>query len=324
MRGGRKKQKRGIGTDRFVLPGDEIPQANVIYGKVEKFGDLEVEIRKGDCFEDFDGFDGGICDWIPFEEIKSVMVSERVFRGNHDGGVEMHFFKFAVFSGFFGFFALESIDQMFGDVLMGDWTENIMEGTFTNVDQHVRICVFSIQLCQIESRKSSEGPVWAFRLIDAEIFLKRLFGGDFHHSIIVVFVPFLFAIRTQENHIMAAVDITAVNQNCVQNIVGRIGGIWSFEEFIELDSFAELVTIVHFDHHIAIHVVFESFELELKHGGELLENDTHFGVLEAVAFCVIFVVSVQIFDLDIVAERFHDVLHAFDVQLNIVEGFDPT
>ncbi len=57
----------------------------------------------------------------------------------------------------------------------------------------------------------------------------------------------------------------------------------------------------------------------MEHRWELFEDDTLLGVLQPVALCVVLVVAVEHLGLNIVAERVDEVVHAFDVELDVVE-----
>lgn len=66
-----------------------------------------------------------------------------------------------------------------------------------------------------------------------------------------------------------------------------------------------------------MNIVLEPLQLKMENGREALEDDALLSVLEAMTFCLVFVFTLEDFLRDVVFERFLEILHAFDVQLNI-------
>ena len=79
------------------------------------------------------------------------------------------------------------------------------------------------------------------------------------------------------------------------------------------------MAVIDFDHHVFLQVVLEALELEMQDRRKLLKHHALLGILETVAFRVVFVIAFQHLGLNIVPEGLLQVEHAFYVELNIVE-----
>ena len=64
-----------------------------------------------------------------------------------------------------------------------------------------------------------------------------------------------------------------------------------------------MINSAYLAHGILLHVILETTQLQVQHGGESLKYDPLLGVLQSVSFSHVLVLSLESLDLHIVLER---------------------
>lgn len=77
------------------------------------------------------------------------------------------------------------------------------------------------------------------------------------------------------------------------------------------------MAVIDLHHGILHHVVLEPLELEVQNGWELLEDDTLLGLLEAVPFGIVLVVTLEGLHLNVVVKGLLEVLQPLHIELDV-------
>lgn len=87
---------------------------------------------------------------------------------------------------------------------------------------------------------------------------------------------------------------------------------------LNLETTTRLIGIaLYLDHGISLNVILKPFQLKMEDRWEGLEDDSLLGILETIALCLILIFTIQRLHLNIIFERFIQVLHPLDIELDV-------
>lgn len=214
--------------------------------------------------------------------------------------------------------------------------QHVVDLALLDVHQHIRIRkLLDVPVVRLSS--SRREPI--DRRIIPIIVLQHLLVRHRDDPVIIVLEPPPLLLRLDQGKVMPSVQVSGVDEDTVELVVlgdASVGGfavqVWGKvdvegELMASVDLTPKHVTSVrvsvtsnsatHLAHRILLHIILEPPQLQMQHRRKLLEDHTFLRILQPVSLRLVLVLSLQRLDLDVVLERFLEIAHALDRELNI-------
>eukprot|EP00732_Lithocolla_globosa_P001384 Lithocolla_globosa_v1_NODE_681_length_3450_cov_13.498969.p2 type:complete len:197 gc:universal NODE_681_length_3450_cov_13.498969:1892-1302(-) len=175
-------------------------------------------------------------------------------------------FRDLLLSGLLLFFlAQKAFPNVLGDHLIVNGAEDFVEHALADVHQHV--CIEKLRFV-ITVAWSVLGLFAIFFYFLTEVFIECLSWQTFCDAIVIEFEPGPTVLGCDEGAVVPTVQIAVVNKHSSQNILVLFLLFWVDEKFGQVNLHRKFVVVVDFDHGVAVHIIFESFQLQMQNGRE--------------------------------------------------------